>query len=475
VLLNHYRFQTASYDLGIFDNMMWQLWRGQWFRSTPAYGEVNLTHITRHANFIAAFFMPIYLIGQRAETLLVAQTVIALSACIPLYKLAKRRLGSTWIALGFAYSYLVYAPLHGALFYDFHFIATVPAFIAWTVYFFDTRRRWPFIVLGILSLLVREDVGPGLALMAFYFFLSNNRPKAALWGGLVAGGYFFVTKFVVMPLHSSPEDRGTFTYLFQRLIPEGKDGFGAILQTILLNPLFTLGTILKEEKVIYLLQVLVPAAFLPFRNKKAWLPLMASILFTVFPSDPPLYAICFQYTSHYSSYLFLCAVLALSDWRRDPAIGRGRITAGVAAMCLASTLVSYHYGAMFQHHTFKGGFRRVQFEFTASDRDQLREFRTLAKLVPKTASVVASETEVPHLSNRHHCYTLRFGVKGAEYIFVRLDEVMGGDGSRRHLLDALRTGEYSFVQREGRFALWAKGGDHAKDEEGLRHLNVDRL
>src|SRR6185437_8098618 len=37
-IINHYRLQTTSYDLAIFDNLVWRLARGHWFSSTPAFG-----------------------------------------------------------------------------------------------------------------------------------------------------------------------------------------------------------------------------------------------------------------------------------------------------------------------------------------------------------------------------------------------------------------------------------------------------
>ena len=100
-MLRHHQMRTEGYDLGIFDNMMWQLTHGGWFRSAPAFGPEG-NHLHRHTTFGAVFLVPIYAIWPRAETLLVLQAAFAASTPIPLYLLGRRLLGSPWLGLLFA-------------------------------------------------------------------------------------------------------------------------------------------------------------------------------------------------------------------------------------------------------------------------------------------------------------------------------------------------------------------------------------
>ena len=72
----HYNLKTQSFDLAIFDNLIWNLARGEWFLSTPAMGPTG-SHLQRHATFLAYLFVPFHFLREKADVLLVLQAVIA--------------------------------------------------------------------------------------------------------------------------------------------------------------------------------------------------------------------------------------------------------------------------------------------------------------------------------------------------------------------------------------------------------------
>jgi uncharacterized membrane protein len=474
-IINHYRLQTTSYDLAIFDNMMWRLARGHWFSSTPAFGRIGGNHIQRHANFVAYLFLPLYLLRQNADTLIVIQAFVTGATMIPLYLLARRHLESPWQALALSACFALYAPMQGPLFYDFHFLTLSPFFVVWTIYFFETGSTAGLIAVGVTALLTREDISPGLAMMALGYLLGGKRGRAAALSAAIAGLYFVVVKFVVMP-HSGPRgETATFVDMYSDLVPNGEWTLGGVLRTLLTSPLYALNSLLKVEKLAYVLQLAVPVLFLPFRHRRTWLPFIPAALFSVVASNEHSSEISFQYTAHWTPYMFAGAVIVLGAWRKTGLAGRARAAGALAGICLASVLVSYHAGALFQHHTFRGGFRPVQFEWTRADAAQLADFRALSRQIPKNASVVATESEVPQLSARADAYTMRIGVDQADYILARIDDIRGDGAARTHLLDSLRTRAYGFVERRGPYVLWKRGGDHAKDNLGLQVIGAPSL
>src|SRR5262249_55257843 len=109
------------------------------------------------------------------------------------------------------------------------------------------------------------------------------------------------------------------------------------------------------------------------------------------------------------------------------------------------------------------------FTWTKADAKRLRELRELIAMIPKNASVAATEMEAPHVSQRENCYTIRFFTYDAEYLLVSLDEVSWGT-SRSNMEAALNTGRYGFVTSRGRFGLWSKKAGHSKDAEGHKLL-----
>src|SRR5262249_237083 len=97
-VLQHYRLMTYSWDMAIFDNMMWNLLRGHWFKAAPDLGRVG-SHIQYHATFGAYFFAPFYAIYQHPQTLLILQATLAGLGALPLFLIARLRLQSAWAGL----------------------------------------------------------------------------------------------------------------------------------------------------------------------------------------------------------------------------------------------------------------------------------------------------------------------------------------------------------------------------------------
>jgi hypothetical protein len=164
----------------------------------------------------------------------------------------------------------------------------------------------------------------------------------------------------------------------------------------------------------------------------------------------------------------------MSWWRqRDAVLGERtfRVPAAVLAIFATATVYSYSHGAMFQRESFVGGFRQVRFEISKEDRRRHRDLYELIKLIPRSASVAATEMEAPHVSNRRFCFTLRFTYEDADYLLMNLDEARSGS-TNQILKTAIATGKYGYVTRRGNYALWKRGGDQARNAQGKQILGL---
>ena len=84
---NHYNLQTAGYDLGIENNLVWNAahWNGPLFKtSVQTSGPVG-THIGLHETYISYLIGIPYRLVPRPETLLVLQSLLIGAAALPLY------------------------------------------------------------------------------------------------------------------------------------------------------------------------------------------------------------------------------------------------------------------------------------------------------------------------------------------------------------------------------------------------------
>jgi uncharacterized membrane protein len=473
-VMQHYRVQTTSYDLGIFDNLFYNLIHGEWFKVTPDLGRNGGSHIHMHATFAAYVLAPFYALRPQADTLLVMQAVVVGLGAFPFYLLARHRLENALLGLTFAYLYVIYGPIHGPVFYDFHFLTLAPFFIGWTLYFFETGRTKLLAVAWVLTLLLREDMSALLAGAGLFYLLSAQRVRWALAFGVVGVGYFVLMRFLVMPLHgnASGEYQPHVGY-YKDMIAPGDHGYGGVLKTMLTNPGYTFQVLVQETKLRYLLELMGPFLLLPLRHSKAWLLLLPAAMFTLISTDyPPPVSRGFQYTMFWVPFLFLGALITLTSWRQQPN-GPVRILSAVVAMALAGTVFSYHHGPLFQHNTFKGGFRKIQFEVSPSDRERRTHLYSLIAKIPPHASVLATENEVPHVSNRPDCFTLRAMYEEADYLLINIHEARGGR-SKEHMKRALDTGKYGLVESVGIYQLWQRGAPQDKNVRGAAVLGIGR-
>ena len=109
----HFRFDTWTWDLGIFDNAFFNALHGRPFVETPLYRQAtSWSALQDHAVFVMYPLLPFYAIHPAAETLLVLQALALAAGGIPLYRIASRRL-SPGLSLIVVAAYLLYPPLHG--------------------------------------------------------------------------------------------------------------------------------------------------------------------------------------------------------------------------------------------------------------------------------------------------------------------------------------------------------------------------
>ena len=473
----HRNGNTSTYDLGILQNVVYNStyfsFSDPLFKVSPIRGPEG-GHFSLHATFIAFAIAPIYRLAPRAETLLILQSVLCGAGAIPLFLIARRRL-SPWIACALAYSYVLYPPLHGANLYDFHFLTLAPFFILLTAYGLESRRPILTAVSLVLALSVREDIGLGLGLLGAFYVLSGERTRAGATIAIVGIGCSLLMKLVIMP----PEGHGaSFLYMYGKIVPKGAKGAEGILKTVVGNPVYTLTTLLTREKLTYALMILLPVWFMPARRPLALLLLVPGFAFTLLTTPHKLanstapIQISFQYTAHWTAYVFLATVFGLAylAQRRAEDDAATRHSSPIWPLLAATLACSYQFGAVLQRHTARGAFDQYRFGTTEEDLELRQARDELLAQIPPDARVAAAERILPHVSNRANAYTLRQGIWDAEYIIFSF----GGRHTRPDDLSRVRGAlagrEFGVVEVNPPFALLKRGFDPSRNAELLADI-----
>jgi uncharacterized membrane protein len=451
-LMRHYQMRTLAYDLAIFDNMMWHLTHFEGFASTPTFGPEGGNHLHRHTTFGAPLLVPFYAIWPRAETLLVLQAAFSATAPIPIFMLGKRLLGSPWLGFVFALCYGLYAPTHGSVFYDFHFLTMAAPLFGWVFYLLFTDNTKALIVMTAITLGWREDTGAVLAFVGIVVWLAGVHRPRTLKLTVVCAIYFALVKFVVMPLGGS---HASFSDYYTKLQAPGAPGFWAVIETSLTNPYYVFDEVFGPKRLRYILHLFVPLLFFPLRNKMTWIAMVPAAVFTLMASRDPVYEIYFQYTVYWAPAAFLCTFLVLR--RRYVDTGRRQaLYATTAAIFLTTLLTSFYFGSIFESPKMRGGFLPMSYEWTDKDQARLTAFRELVAQVPPDASIATTSHECPHVSNRRNAYSLEDGYHDAEYILVRRRHVPKESAHGRTYREALATGMYERIDSKEGFSLYAR-------------------
>ena len=463
----HRALYTTSFDLALEENVIWNAlhFARPLFKSSP-FGGPTSSHVGNHFTPLAFVLAIPYAIYQHAETLLVLQAIIMSLGALPLFLFARRHVGNGPATL-LAVAYLCYPPLHGSGLYDFHYPPLGPFFLWTTLYALDARRNVLAAVALVLTLIVREDVSSGIAIIGAFLIISGLRPRAGLVVGLIGMAYFVTVKFIVMPKLSKGGE--SFLYAYQGLMPSGESGFGGVIKTALGNPAFTLTTLLERDKLVYLLHIMTPLAFFPLRRPIGLLFCVPGFFFTVLSTSyPPFIQTSFQYTAHWTSYLFIACVANLVWVSRTPAPGmpttRPRRIAWLVAIAMGIMVTTSQYGAFIQQEYVRGGFGYYHFKITPSDVKRSKDVYELIKMVPPRAKIVASEQLVPHVSNRPDAYTLRNGIADADWLLFEAPK-SGEEGAA--IRSALANGTFGIVSYKEPFVL-AKRGYSTALNDGLR-------
>jgi uncharacterized membrane protein len=465
----HQRLNTAAYDLGIYDNLMFTAISGDPFRSTVLLGPDGPSYLVGHAEFAMLLFTPLYWLWPKAETLLALQAVAIGFAAVPLYLFARTQLprGS---AVLLALAYLLYAPLHGSCFYDFHWLPITLIF-QFTLYLAITRRRtWLFVACYVVLTLLREDVSVGLTMLGLFLLVSGNRPRLGLTMMLCSAVSFVAIRFGVMLW------AGSFVFpnlLYGQLVAPGEQGFGSVIRTLMTNPAYVVSTLLDPKKLNYFLHLMAPLVFLPLRRPLLILLISGGTLFTFLTTAyEPTVSINFQYPVHWIPYLFAAIVLMLGVLSKQ-LDGTIRRRAALGALVFGVTSHSYVFGAVLQHETFVGGFLPVPYKITQREKDTYAALRRIVAKIPPTASVAATDMEVPHVSNRYTVFTLRSHHGDADYILVNRNSFTSD--IRSIFKEALSRNDYGLVATEAPFYLFkrdvvdpAPGTDQALSALGVR-------
>lgn len=472
-LVSHWRMATATTDLGEYDNQFFNSLHGHPFRLPASEGNLNdWSALKFHADFVIYALLPFYAIKPGPETLLVMQTVLVAGTAIPIYLFGAKRL-PRWIAALVALSFLLLPVIQRPNFYDFHAVPIGMFFVAWAVWAIDRilhcdapkRRDYVFFWAAFaLALASREDIAFGMVAVSGFLLFYGKRPRLVLAMLGISIAYFVLIKFVIMPRI------GVVWYhnIYDDLKAQGLQRYGAVVATILTNPVFVLKSMISEPKLLYVLHMSVPLLCLWLRRPYLLVAAIPSVFFTLMVTNrPPMFQTSFQYAFGWFPYIVIASILMLKHLGEE--IGKHRQTGAAVALALVAAGAGYQYGVLLGGTKIIGGFGERRLDPLSRDElTRYRDVKALAGQIPREASVAATNHVGPHVSTRLVLYNLGYTL-GEKPDFILFQRPLGKPEGE-HVRPVVMSGEYGLVDQRGAFSLLKRGHDTSRNEQVLQQI-----
>ena len=378
-------FGTTDYDMGIFDQ---EIWLGA-HHLNPFLTIRGLNMWANHVNPVVYLLVPFYWLGAGPHFLFIVQTLAFGVAAIPLWLLARDRFASPWLALSIPLAWFLYPAVEWMTWDQFHpEMLGIPAFIF--AYWLADRGYWRwYAVCVVLVLAGKEDAAlPIIALGLVLAFRRHWRAGVITIVGAVA--WFLLCIALIIPTAM-----GGLTPFFLYQYAGLGDSMPQILYNFVRHPSRAVGLILNHSRYRYYEQLIVPVAGLALLAPITLLLVVPTLLENVTNNQGYPYDIKYQYSAFVAAGIFLALIEAIGRYRSR---ALRYLLVGIVSVCALFSNVAWSTSPL-DGKVYHGGY------WVLDSSPQRRTLDKMVHMVPATAVVSATYSEVPHLSHRDQLYT----------------------------------------------------------------------
>ncbi len=350
-------------------------------------------------------FQPLYVVYALAYRLwasplllLWSQALLVVSGVIPCYLLVRDRLGRTAGALVVSIYLLHPAVQYNALL-DFRPDHVAIPFLFWAFWLAERERPGLALVAAAVPALAKESLILTFIGFALYLMIRRRGAGVAAVATIVGGVAFLVVTFAVM----GGPDRSEGAFLISRYFSGGAE---------LLAP----G--LVARKIVYLVGLFGPLAFLSWRDPLALLPALPSIGISLLSVDVTHASIQSQYSASVVAPAFagLATSLAWREGRRP-----GFALPALGALVVLSLAFAVAQGPTPLGVSFWSERWGRQWHYGHYVPDRQAALNEAARMIPDDPDVmVVTQNNVnsAHLAHRHFNFPFPVGLERADYVLL---------------------------------------------------------
>ncbi len=367
-IIRHNHFQSGGFDLGIYDQSVWQ-----YAHFLYPYSTIKERFILGdHLALTLPFLTPIFYIYDDARALLVFQAFWLSFSAVAIYKIAKLRF-SSFVSFALSFAYSLFYGIQFAVFSDFHPVIIGVGLLPWIAYFLETKKKKLMIVTVVLLLLTQENMGIALASLGFCYLFSKKFRKHAI----VFISLGFVASFVCLKLVS----------FFSPIGYEYTPHIATNSMTVLLE-FFN-----AQDKKLVWYYSLGSFGFLPIFSPGALLAVLLDLA-QYFVTGPELSRMWSPFMHHRA---MLAPFLAIGTIHSFSLLQTKKIDIRFISLILIAFTLFFQY---YNHFPLN---KLVKSEYLRTEQWMIDD-EAIIKEVPTSTSVAAQQNLVAHLSHRREIY-----------------------------------------------------------------------
>jgi len=420
-IMKHYAFKSFAWDFGItLQALETTVHEGRFLYYTPElFFNLSGCYFGLHFSPILLLILPVYAICPKPEALLVLQSFIMALATIPLYWFTRDKLNSKLAAVGFSAVYLLFPPLHGANWFDFHVQCFLPLFFFSVLYYFEHEKWGRYFTFTVLALTIAENVPIVVIFVGLYGLLKYRReisqalrrkafdekkiliPPATITVGIV---WLFLARWIqntFFPVAQRFQEFYTAGYYWSVLGIKGDPIVMPIY--MILNPAKVLEALTYDAylKLLFLVLVFGSLFFLSLRSSIvliafAWLgPALLS-------NEQKFYVLGIHYPLYFIPFIFLAAVEGMKKQHLRKPNGLGRSIRNMLVVMMIFAVFASPISPLLLDP-------QVQIpHFSEYSLPRIGEhelaLQRIVDMVPKNASVLTQNHIFSHFADRSNAY-----------------------------------------------------------------------
>ena len=382
-IIRMYTFNNSAFDFGLFAQMYEYMATDFSQNSTLERNEL-LSHFAVHFSPVFYLFLPFYMIFRNPQSLLVMQAAVCFSGVFPLLLLCRKWRYSGGVTLALCGVFLCYPALTGACFYDLHENCFLTPFILWILYFLEKNKGLGIFIFALLLLSVKEDAGLYLIFIALYALFNKKVKKRFSIPLLIIGIGGFVGATIFINIFGEGIKVSRYNIY---LIP-GQDSLVSVVKNVVKNPAFFFSKLLSADKILFIVQMLLPLLFIPIRSRKLseWFLIAPFILINLATDYRYQFDINYQYVFGTGAMLIFLMAKNMRYSRKKLKTAMAAFMA--AAVCLVgNAMPKYHYIDSYINNT-----------------ERYEDAETLLKKIPRDKVIYACTFLTPHLYDCKELY-----------------------------------------------------------------------